>query len=230
MFPTQIEGADPARPAPDRELPDRVTRDGHWTTSRSAARSSANSPASWPHRPTENIGAELQHHIKTIIGIHQDHGDGVRHHPAHPDRQGPPRHRPAPQARTVREPAMTALRFHLRRHPHPIGRYGGTWPASAPTTSAPSRSKALMRATPGRLDRRRGHHLRLRQPGRRGQPQRGPHVRPARRLPVEVPGTTVNRLCGSGMDAMGWPRARSSPANRADDRRRRRESMSRAPS
>jgi acetyl-CoA acyltransferase len=26
-------------------------------------------------------------------------------------------------------------------------------------------------------------------------------------LPVEVPGTTVNRLCGSGMDASAWRRA-----------------------
>jgi acetyl-CoA acyltransferase len=29
-------------------------------------------------------------------------------------------------------------------------------------------------------------------------------------LPQEVPGTTVNRLCGSGMDASASPRARSS--------------------
>jgi acetyl-CoA acyltransferase len=31
-------------------------------------------------------------------------------------------------------------------------------------------------------------------------------------LPVEVAGTTVNRLCASGLDASAWPRARSRPA------------------
>ena len=30
-------------------------------------------------------------------------------------------------------------------------------------------------------------------------------------LPVEVPGATMNRLCGSGMDAIAWRRAPSRP-------------------
>ena len=43
-------------------------------------------------------------------------------------------------------------------------------------------------------------------------------------LPVEVPGATVNRLCGSGMEAV-WTRRGRSPAGEADvclagDRRR----------
>ena len=48
-------------------------------------------------------------------------------------------------------------------------------------------------------------------------------------LPVEVPGTTVNRLCGSGMDAVGIAaRAIKRRRGRADDRRRRREHEPRA--
>ena len=48
-------------------------------------------------------------------------------------------------------------------------------------------------------------------------------------LPVEVPGTTVNRLCGSGMDAVGHRGARDQGGRgRADDRGRRREHVARA--
>jgi acetyl-CoA acetyltransferase len=61
---------------------------------------------------------------------------------------------------------------------------------------------ALMARNPG-VDWARGRRLRLRQPGRRGQPQRGPHGGAAGRLPVEVPGSTINRLCGSSLDAVG---------------------------
>ena len=55
-----------------------------------------------------------------------------------------------------------------------------------------------------RLGGGRRRHLRLREPGGRGQPQRraawrccSPDCR------SEVPGTTVNRLCGSSLDAIG---------------------------
>jgi acetyl-CoA acetyltransferase len=34
-------------------------------------------------------------------------------------------------------------------------------------------------------------------------------------LPVEVPAATINRLCGSSLDAVGWPRARSPAARRS---------------
>jgi acetyl-CoA acetyltransferase len=34
-------------------------------------------------------------------------------------------------------------------------------------------------------------------------------------LPIDVPGATINRLCGSGLDAVGTPRAPSSPAKPA---------------
>ena len=48
-------------------------------------------------------------------------------------------------------------------------------------------------------------------------------------LPSEVPGTTVNRLCGSSMDAIGDRRARDQERRDvADDRRRRRKHVARA--
>ena len=48
-------------------------------------------------------------------------------------------------------------------------------------------------------------------------------------LPVEVPGATINRLCGSGMDAVGTRRARSSAARPTLMIAGGVESMSRAP-
>ena len=59
--------------------------------------------------------------------------------------------------------------------------------------------------------------LRLCQPGRRGQPQRGPDGRccwPG--YPVEVPAATINRLCGSGMDAVGTIGPRDRAPARSD--------------
>ena len=50
---------------------------------------------------------------------------------------------------------------------------------------------------------RRRSHLRLRQPGRRGQPERRAHVHAPGRPPDERPGHDINRLCGSGLDAIG---------------------------
>ena len=48
-------------------------------------------------------------------------------------------------------------------------------------------------------------------------------------LPLEVPGATINRLCGSGLDAVGTRGARhQGRRGRADDRRRRREHEPRA--
>ena len=87
----------------------------------------------------------------------------------------------------------------------PIGRYGGALAMSAPTTWPRIRSRALMAAQRvGRLGAARRRDLRLRQPGRRGQPQRRAHGgaagRPARST---CPGATINRLCGSGLDAVG---------------------------
>ena len=75
---------------------------------------------------------------------------------------------------------------------------------------------ALMERNPRRrLGEGRRRDLRLRQPGRRGQPQRRPHGGAAGRPAGDVPGTTINRLCGSGMDAVGQA-ARAIRAGEAD--------------
>ena len=87
-----------------------------------------------------------------------------------------------------------------------------------------------MDAQPGRgLGGGGRRHLRLRQPGGRGQPQRGAHGGAAGGSAARrVPGTTINRLCGSGMDAVVVA-ARAIKARRggADDRRRRGEHVAR---
>ena len=86
----------------------------------------------------------------------------------------------------------------------PIGRFGGSLSSVRADDLGAVPLKALMAAQRRRrLGGRRRRDLRLRQPGRRGQSQRRAHVRccwPA--CPVGVPGTTINRLCGSGMDAV----------------------------
>src|SRR5262249_19886520 len=43
--------------------------------------------------------------------------------------------------------------------------------------------------------------VRRRQPGRRGQPQRARMAWLLNDLPTSVPGSTINRLCGSSLDA-----------------------------
>ena len=60
--------------------------------------------------------------------------------------------------------------------------------------------------------RDRGRLLRRRQPGRRGQPQRGAHGRAACRAAQSVAGVTVNRLCASGLSAVVGARTRSARA------------------
>ena len=87
----------------------------------------------------------------------------------------------------------------------PFGRYGGALSSVRADDLGAVPLKALMARNQdvdwAAVDRR---DLRLRQPGRRGQPQRRAHVR--RCWPVcrsSVPGSTINRLCGSGMDAVG---------------------------
>jgi acetyl-CoA acyltransferase len=85
----------------------------------------------------------------------------------------------------------------------PIGRFGGALsPVRADDLGAIPAEGADGAQRRRRLGGGRRRDLRLRQPGRRGQPQRRAHV--ARCWPGcrKVSGTTVNRLCGSGMDAV----------------------------
>ena len=87
----------------------------------------------------------------------------------------------------------------------------------------------MRRAPRRRLGRGRRRDLRLRQPGGRGQSQRRAHGLLLAGLPVSVPGTTINRLCGSGMDAViTAARAIKAGEARAHHRRRRREHEPRA--
>ena len=98
----------------------------------------------------------------------------------------------------------------------PIGRYGGALKdVRADDLGRASAARADGAQYAGRLGRGRRRGLRLRQPGRRGQPQRRAHGAAARRTARDVPGATVNRLCGSGLDAVGTA-ARAISAGDAD--------------
>ena len=98
----------------------------------------------------------------------------------------------------------------------PFGRYGGALSGVRPDDLAAHvvarAARAHPRPRPGPID---DVHLRRRQRRRRGQPRRRPHGRAARRAADHVPGATVNRLCGSGLEA-------AIQASRADRGRRRR--------
>ena len=95
--------------------------------------------------------------------------------------------------------------LHLRRGPHavrPLRRRAVV--ACAPTTSARSRSRALMERNP-EVDWAAVDDVIYGCANQAGEDNRnvGAHGAAARRPAVEVPGATVNRLCGSSMDAVG---------------------------
>ena len=105
----------------------------------------------------------------------------------------------------------------------PIGRYGGALAAVRADDLAALPIAALLARNPA-LDGARSTRCCSAAPTR---PARTTATWRAWRLllaglPVTVPGATVNRLCGSGLDAWRWPRARSVRARRARHRRRRR--------
>ena len=104
----------------------------------------------------------------------------------------------------------------------PIGRYaGGARARPAGRPCRPSRSPQRSSGTGSTRRRRRGLH-RLRQPGGRGQPQRGADGIADRRAAQEVPGVTVNRLCASGLEAVARAPARSALGEARPRARRRR--------
>ena len=84
----------------------------------------------------------------------------------------------------------------------PFGKYGGALAGVRPDDLAAHVVRTLvgrapaLEPAPGRRDR-----AWQRERGRGGQPQRRPDGRPAGGLPTSVPATTVNRLCGSSLDA-----------------------------
>ena len=102
-------------------------------------------------------------------------------------------------------------------------------PRCAPTTSPPSRSAPCSSAIPAIARPCRRGLSRLRQPGGRGQPQRRAHGALLAGLPDSTPGVTLNRLCASGLDAVGAAaRAIQVRRDRARHRRRRGIDVARA--
>ena len=98
----------------------------------------------------------------------------------------------------------------------PIGKVKGVLAGVRPDHLAADVITALVGRNPG-LDVA-GHRRRLLgrgQPGGRGQPERGPDGGAAGRAAGEIAGETVNRLCGSGMEAVG-DAARAIAAGEAD--------------
>ncbi|HXH02713.1 MAG TPA: 3-oxoadipyl-CoA thiolase [Candidatus Competibacteraceae bacterium] len=86
----------------------------------------------------------------------------------------------------------------------PIGRYGGALASVRADDLAAIPIKALRERHP-ELDWRRGEDVVYGCANQAGEDNRNVARMAAllAGLPVEVPGTTVNRLCGSGMDAVG---------------------------
>jgi acetyl-CoA acyltransferase len=85
----------------------------------------------------------------------------------------------------------------------PFGRFGGSLAGVRADDLGALPIAALIARNPGVDWAGRRRLLRLRQPGRRGQPQRGAHGGLLAGLPASVPGSTINRLCGSSLDAVG---------------------------
>ena len=127
--------------------------------------------------------------------------------------------------------AMMQRSLHLRRGPHalrPLRRRARQ--RCAPTTSAPMPIKALMERNAG-VDWAAVDDVVYGCANQAGEDNRnvGRMALLLAGLPVEVPGATINRLCGSGMDAVGIGGARDQVRRGgADDRRRRREHEPRA--
>ncbi|MDA7429980.1 3-oxoadipyl-CoA thiolase [Primorskyibacter aestuariivivens] len=87
----------------------------------------------------------------------------------------------------------------------PIGRYGGALSSVRTDDLAAIPIRALMERNPG-LDPARIDEVILGDANQAGESNRNVARMAAllAGLPVEVPGTTVNRLCASGMDAVGF--------------------------
>ena len=84
----------------------------------------------------------------------------------------------------------------------PIGRYGGALARARRRPRRPAAARAVGTPSAGRLGAAGRRDPRLRQPCRRRQPQPARMALLLAGVPVGVSGTTVNRLCGSGPDAL----------------------------
>ena len=99
----------------------------------------------------------------------------------------------------------------------PIGRYAGALAGIRPDDLLAHAIRCLVSQVPS-YSARRGRRRRRRRAGQSGgrrQSQRGAHGGLLAGLPQEVPGSTINQLCGSGLDAVGIA-ARAIRAGEAD--------------
>ena len=137
----------------------------------------------------------------------------------------------APLGRASRSRSMNVIEaFICDAVRTPIGRYGGALvvgPRRRPRRDPDQGADGA--ESQGRLGRRRRRDLRLRQPGRRGQPQRRPHVGAARRPAGRRSGRDDQPPVRLGHGRGRHRGARDQVGRgRADDRRRRREHEPRA--
>ena len=110
---------------------------------------------------------------------------------------------------------MTAC-LYLRCDPHSFGRYGGALASVRPDDLAAVAIKALVARNPGVRWEELDDAI-LGCANQAGEDNRNV-ARMATLLaglPIEVPGATVNRLCGSGLTPSAAPRAPSAPAKPA---------------
>jgi 3-oxoadipyl-CoA thiolase len=99
---------------------------------------------------------------------------------------------------------MTTQAFICDAQRTPFGRYGGAWPAPPPHDLGAIPIKALMARNPG-VDWQALGDVIYGCANQAGEDNRNVARMAAllAGLPMEVPGATVNRLCGSGLDALG---------------------------
>jgi hypothetical protein len=98
VFPTQIEEQILRDPRLTGNYQIVLTRDGHLDNVEVRCEVQRELSGKLSRRPSRRSAAAAAPHQDHHRHLHQDQGDGLRHHPAHPDRQGPPRHRRAPEA------------------------------------------------------------------------------------------------------------------------------------
>lgn len=94
--------------------------------------------------------------------------------------------------------------LYLRRHPHPFGRYGGALSSVRTDDLGALPIKALMQRNPN-VDWTAVADVLYGCANQAGEDNRNVARMSAllAGLPIDVPGATINRLCGSGLDAVG---------------------------
>jgi acetyl-CoA acyltransferase len=196
VFPTQIEELICKMPklAPQYQLV--VSRDGHLDKLEVLAELR-------PRRPPASGSAGARAataHQDQRRRQHQGHAAAAQRHRTHADRQGAPRDRPAPE-KLRRQCERSFICDAIRT---PFGRYGGALSGVRADDLAALPIAALMARNPG-VDWSRVDDVYYGCANQAGEDNRNVARMAAllAGLPVEVPGSTINRLCGSSLDAVG---------------------------